>query len=301
MVSRAWVRILMAVLLLAGMLVTVLPDLGQAEEPASMTDAGQQTTLLGPFSLQAGYKTWYAQWQSRSIISNATGSNQQTSSFAPMTGPLITLGYTRRGSEDWFRGLYVSYQYLNGGFGYHDYGSTGTQTVPAIQTALRTDTTISASIPVYKGYGVFGGFYESLQRFQFSKGTPRQASLRFKGPVAGLFGSEPVTGTRAALYGNVGVGWLTLHPGQSDGQGTNAQFGTESVMMYSMESGVNYGLPGFWKIRPSVQIGFRAQVLQQTFPRSFPAASGNAATNLLANTRTNDIMWGPTFMVSAAF
>jgi hypothetical protein len=72
-------------------------------------------------------------------------------------------------------------------------------------------------------------------------------------------------------------------------------------MMYSMESGVNYGLPGFWKIRPSVQIGFRAQVLQQTFPRSFPAASGNAATNLLANTRTNDIMWGPIFMLAAAF
>ena len=300
MVSRAWVRILMAVLLLAGMLVTVLPDLGQAEEPASMTEPGQKTTLLGPFSLQVGFKTWYAQWQSRTQLSNISGTNQQTSVFAPMIGPQITLGYSRKGEGDWFRGLYVSYQYLNAGFGMHEFGTQAladANQVSGARSAIRTDTTITASIPVYKGYGIFAGYYHSLQRFQctFSNVCAGDALLRFKGPVAGLFGSEPVAGTRAALYGNLGVGLLTLHPGQTGGQGTNTLFSTDSVMAYSMETGVNYGLPEFWKIKPSVQIGFRAQVLAQTF--------GANCCGFAANTdrRSNDILWGPTAMVSATF
>jgi hypothetical protein len=291
MVSRAWARILMAVLLLAGMLVTVLPDLGQAAEPAPMTDAGQQTTLLGPFSLQAGFKTWYAQWQTRTNAGIGT-SDQVTSSFAPMIGPQITLGYNRPGDGNWFRGLYASYQYLNGGFDMH-LGSD-----PAVATtltsALRTDTTITVSAPVYKGYGVFGGFYESLQRHEFSNpgAAGQHTGIRFKGPVAGIFGTQPIPDTRASLYGNVGVGWLTLHTATGFGQDTNLAFRTDSAMLYSMESGVNYGLPGFWKIKPSVQIGFRAQVIAQTFGRSFSGGQ---------DTRTNDIMWGPIFMLAAAF
>jgi len=68
MMDRAWARTLMVVLLLAGLLVAALPDLGQAQEKtdggttavteAPMAQPGQKTTLLGPFTLQAGFKTW---------------------------------------------------------------------------------------------------------------------------------------------------------------------------------------------------------------------------------------------------
>lgn len=306
MMDRAWARTLMVVLLLAGLLVAALPDLGQAQEKTSgeaapMAQPGQTTTLLGPFTLQAGYKVWYAQWQSRSILTSQVGANQQTSSFGVMNGPQITLGYSRPSAVDWFKGLFVSYQYLNGGFGFHSYTNAGI-TNP-IDSALRTDTTLSVSLPVYKGYGAFFAYYHSLQRFQFGLGsTSSNATLRFKGPVLGLFGSQPIPDTQATLYGNVGVGWLTLHPGEGPKQNTNTQFKTESIMAYSIETGVNYGLPQIWKIRPTAQIGFRAQILQQTFPKSFPASTeGNAATDLGANTRANDILWGPTFMLATQF
>lgn len=288
MANRAWVRILMAVLLLAGALVTALPDLGQAEESVSMTEPGQQTTLLGPFSLKAGFKTWYAQWQTRTIVGDLQGSNQITSIFAPMIGPQITLSYNREGKGDWFRGLDVAYQYLNAGFGMHQFGAPSAN---ALDSALRTDTTVTASISVYKTYGVYAGYYQSLQRFNFATGG--NPALLFKGPITGLFGSQPVSGTRASLYGNVGVGFLTAHPANT---ATNNSFRTDSVMAYSAETGVNYRLPEFLMIRPSLQIGFRAQVLQQTF-----GTSGCTPTACAQNMKTNDIMWGPTVMLAATF
>jgi hypothetical protein len=196
----------------------------------------------------------------------------------------------------------VSYQYLNAGFGFHQYGDTSAGGLSnSLASALRTDTTVSVSIPVYKGYGVFGGFYHSYQRFQFARrgfNSGREATLRFKGPIVGLFGSQPIPDTRASLYGNLGVGWLTVHPAQPDGQGTNTLFSTDSVMAYSVETGVNYGLPEFWKIKTSAQIGFRAQVLQQTFGAS---CCGFTGANAAFDRRSNDILWGPTFMLAAGF
>lgn len=315
MANRDWVRILMAVLLFAGLLVTALPDLGQAEEKADgglateptriesapesapMTEPGQKKTLLGPFTLQVGFKTWYTQWQTRTGGTTATGMNQQTSVFSPMMGPQITLGYTRPGGGDWFRGAYVSYQYLNSSFDLHQFGSPTSGLTTEARSATRSDTTVTVSLPVYKGYGVFGGYYQSLQRFQFPQfGTATETALLFKGPVVGAFGSQPIPDTRASLYGNAGVGWLSLHPAQPGGQGTNQNFRTDSVMAYSVETGVNYSLPEFWKMRPSAQIGFRAQVLQQTFGSS--VCTGGPCPN---GPRANDILWGPTFMIATAF
>jgi hypothetical protein len=169
-------------------------------------------------------------------------------------------------------------------------------------SALRTDTTVSVSLPVYKGFGVFAGYYHSLQRFQFGGGGAGvQAALRMKGPIIGAFGSQPIPDTRASLYGNLGVGWLTVHPAESAGQGTNTRFSTDSAMAYSVETGVNYGLPEFWKIKTSAQIGFRAQVIQQTFGTSMCTAGLGTGGTCLQDHRANDILWGPTFMLSAGF
>lgn len=214
-----------------------------------------------------------------------------------MIGPVVTLGYNREGASDWFRGLYVSYQYLNGGFSFHEFGSAATAAGSSASAALRTDTTITAALPIYKGYGVFGGWYESLQRFSFSYGGGNPA-LRFKGPIMGVFGSQPVPDTRASLYGNIGVGFLTVHPATGPGQGTNMLWRTDSVMAYSVETGLNYALPSLGYLKPTAQVGFRAQVLQQTFGAS---CCGFTGANVTQSYRSNDVLWGPTFMIAAGF
>lgn len=252
------------------------------------SQAAGETWLGDKVSLDVGYKVWLAKWQSWSAFATnqtspggTTGPNQITSSFEPLQGPEATLTLFNR--------LVLNAQYLNSSFGFHDAGTNNTGSGGTSVGVSRNDFTLTAGVRVWRGFGVFAGYYQQIQHWE-----PDQ-SFRIKGPVAGVFGTVPLSETPFSVYGNFRLGWQTLHTGEPGSQPIAPNLRTENVKQYAGELGVHYTGPTLWKVGTSAQVGFRYMVLEETFGPRVIAGVQNPST------RINEITWGPTFMVSAKF
>jgi hypothetical protein len=259
-------------IVLAVGIVTVFVPWGYAQVGGPTGDMDkEQVTLFGEnLSLQVGYKVWVAKWQTWNSL--AGGPDQMISKFSPLQGPQATLTFFKR--------FFISGQYLASNFEFHGNGVVGDNQV------LRSDLTVTAGARVWKGLGIFAGHYRMLQHF-----SPT-SSFRLKGPVVGIFGTAPIEDTPASMYFNVATGWLTFHPGEARPiPGGNLR--TEGVRAYSGELGINVAGPSLWRIGTSAQIGYRYQIIEQSF--------GSSGTGLASERRANDVTHGPVFMLSAIF
>jgi hypothetical protein len=251
--------------------------------PVSGSTPMKETGLFGDrIKVAAGYRIWVAQWQTWNTLTAGTaGANQQISSFSPLMGPQGAISLkTNEGA--WFNRVFVTAQYLNAGFDFHDAG-TGSAG-GAVHAINRNDLTFTLGTNIWRGLGAYVGYYRMLQHWGVN-------SYQIKGPMVGLHGTQPIADSRIALYGNVAMGWMTFHQYQNQ-QG----FSTNDVQAYSGETGVNIVGPKIWKIDTNVQVGWRYQVLTQIFGQQSRLGATASST-----TRAQDVTNGPTFTISASF
>ena len=244
----------------------------------------------GRLSVNAGYKMWVAKWKTFnnvlvndfSFASNtAVIDTEVWSKTTIFSGPTVTANYRLRKGE-WFHSIGANFTWLlAGGFKFNNdrivlldsggpiFGAG------AIAPTKRRDYSITGSLAIWRGLGIFGGYYHNLQNF-------RGNSFWYSGPLIGAYGSGKVT-KRVGIYGNVAVGFFDLKTSLTDGgNGTLAN----GVQGYSTEWGVNLNGPDVWKIGTGLQVGYRAQAI--LFQESF-------------NRELSDITIGPIFTLLAKF
>ncbi len=233
--------------------------------------AAQDKRLLGDrFSLTIGWKTWVAKWQT--FNASAAGDvTQETSDTTVMQGPTVTAAVKIRNSE-FFHTAFANFTWLQGGFSFD----------PAFTpNPLRRDYSVTAGLAVYKGLGVFAGYYHNMQRFD--------DAFWYSGPIIGIAGSVQAS-KRIGVFGNIAYAILDFQQTKTASVPDGGL--TDSVQGYSTDVGVNISGPDLWRIGTAFQVGVRAQVLHARF------GSGN---NLFQNRKLNDITWGPMFTVLAKF
>jgi hypothetical protein len=177
-----------------------------------------------------------------------------------------------------------------GGFDFSSFGNdvaTGFPGPTDHTSATRRDYSVSAALSIWRGFGIFGGYYHMQQRFstQFlTLGGPAKESVWISGPIIGVFGSGAIAGPVSA-YGNLALGFYDEHSNASGQSRVTAN----GVTGYSAEMGLSFDGPGVdtkaGRIGSALQMGFRAQII-------------NINNSPLAN---NDITWGPTFQIIARF
>ncbi len=232
----------------------------------------------GRLSVNAAYKMWVAKWQSFAFI-NIPASDvalQFTSDTKLFSGPSITTAYRFRDSE-WFHSAGVNFTWLTAS----DWKFS--DPTPATSSSFgandRTDYSVTGSVAVWRGLGIFGGYYNSKQKFNTNTlvvGQVGTSTQKFRGPLIGLYGSGALN-KWAGIYGNLGVAFLKFKFGGRT---------SSDVIGYSTEWGFNINGPDIWKVGTGVQIGYRAQMI---------------STEDIRNTDTNDVTWGPIFSIVAKF
>lgn len=258
-----------------------------AELPAEQSD---KRGILGDrFSLDAGMKFWVAKWQVAQFITNTSGTTvvntSGTSDTTPLMGPSIT-GTARLRDGEWFNSASVNLTWLQAG-GFNLSSPAFVDGTPLNQTsATRRDYSIVGALSIWRGFGVFAGYYNMQQRLDTAPlgETHFQQSRYLSGPLVGLFGAGNVSGPLNA-YGNLALGFYdeTLH---IFGQTLTT---VKAAQGYSAELGLSLTGPslkvGDGTIGSAIQMGFRAQIINLNV-----GASAN-----------NDVTWGPTFQVVARF
>ncbi len=277
------------------------PDPSAAAVPAPpdepVSGSGMRSWFQERFSVSAGVKVWLAKWQVPTVSPGSGSVLQSTTNWSPMVGPTVTASARLR-EGNWMNSAFVNFTYLYSG-GFDLAKNTGAIPVPPSSIALadvtgdakRRDYTISAGVTVYKGVGLFAGYYNTQQRFNLTAqqtfptvGPPQTGGgdFRIRGPLVGIFGSSALT-ERVGLYGNAAMGFLHYQAGPaSDGFRANAQ-------AWSSEVGLNIAGPDLWKFGTTFQVGFRTQVISIREP--------DTTTTIYRN----DITWGPTFAFMGTF
>lgn len=282
--STKWARVGGAVCLIAAMIVVPAAGLWAAE-PAPPPEK----SLLGDrFGFDAGLKLWVAKWQPGGFANGINAS--RTSDTTTMVGPSLT-GTVRLRDEEWLNSLSVNFTWLEaGGFDFSPLGFNNGGTGSRIDqtSAIRRDYSLVAALSIWRGFGVFAGYYHMQQRFSSQyfgniTGAPKE-SVWISGPFIGVFGSGVVAGPLKS-YGNLAVGFYD-EKSNSTGQNRTTANGVQG---YSAEFGLALDGPslktGMGKIGSAFQMGFRAQII-------------NVNNSPLAN---NDVTWGPTFQFTARF
>lgn len=270
----------------------------------------EQETLLGDrFSFKVGYKLWLAYWSAPRVLTFTTtgiaaiNSDFQSKGAFVFSGPTVT-GTMRIRESDWLDSAFVSFTWLNGGF--HFYPISGIDNSPPVTTttqetdAIRRDYNITAGLAIWKGFGIFAGYYNNHERFSSQitatgvTGVPPQSFTRtIDGPIMGLFGNADLT-ERVSFYGNLAYAPLNVTTkGPCDL--VNACVDSNAVQGYSGELGLNIDGPRVWKVGTELQIGYRYQIIRATIgPSEFEGLTNNKVV-------TNDITHGPIFTISARF
>lgn len=278
--------VVLCVIALLGILPT--DRLWAADEP----EPAKRSILGDRFSLDTGMKFWVAKWQP---AGNALGiSASRTSDTTAMMGPSIT-GTVRLRDEEWFNSASVNFTWLQaGGFDFSPLGNNITAEnffsfagPTDITSATRRDYSLSAALSIWRGFGIFAGYYHMQQSFssQFlTLGGPAKSSVWISGPIVGVFGSGTISGPLKS-YGNLAVGFYDEKNNEAGPTITSAR----GVQGYSAEFGLSLDGPslqtGIGQIGSAFQMGFRAQII-------------NINNSPSAN---NDVTWGPTFQVVARF
>ncbi len=233
-------------------------------------------------------KFWVAKWQAAGFARGINAS--RTSDTTALMGPSITGSYKLR-DDEFMNRLSVNFTWLQaGGFDFSSFGNNVEPGFPGPTdhtSATRRDYSISGALSIWRGFGIFGGYYHMQQRFSSQLLTlagPAKESVWISGPFVGVFGSGAIAGPVSA-YGNLALGFYDEN---SNASGQN-QVKANGVTGYSAEMGLSFDGPGVdtraGRIGSAIQVGFRAQII-------------NINNAPLAN---NDITWGPTFQVVARF
>ena len=255
-----------------------------AEEKADELTHG----ILGDrFSLDIGMKFWVAKWQAAGSVGQINST--RTSDTTALMGPSITASYRLR-DDELFHSVGVNFTWLEaGGFDFSSFGNNANGIGgPTDRTsATRRDYSIVGTLAIWRGFGIFGGYYHMQQRFSssfISLTGPAQSSVWISGPIIGMYGNGTITGPLKA-YGNIALGFFDEKTNQS-GQDRVATNGSNG---YAAEMGLSLDGPsiktGRGNIGSAIQMGFRAQII-------------NNNNSPLAN---NDVTWGPTFQIVARF
>jgi hypothetical protein len=133
-------------------------------------------------------------WATRTGGNAVEGLNNQASKFEPMQGPQATVTFFNR--------VFTSFQYLTSNYDFHDAGVFHRST-----TAIRSDITATAGVRIWRGFGAYGGYYNTLQRFsnfsQLPGDVSNHATIRASGPIVGLFGSVPLEDSPVSATGTL--------------------------------------------------------------------------------------------------
>lgn len=256
-------------------------------EAAEESETPSHGVLGDRFSLDMGMKFWVAKWQAAGFARQINAS--RTSDTTALMGPSITGSYKLR-DDEFMNRLSVNFTWLQaGGFDFSPFGNNvaGFPGPTDHTSATRRDYSISAALSIWRGFGIFGGYYHMQQRFSsqsLSLNVPAKESVWISGPIIGIFGSGAIAGPVSA-YGNLALGFYDEH----SNTGGQSRVTANGVTGYSAEMGLSFDGPGLdtkaGRIGSALQVGFRAQII-------------NINNSPLAN---NDITWGPTFQVIARF
>ncbi len=230
----------------------------------------------GRLSINVAYKMWVAEWQSFAFITTSPGepsvAGQFTSDTKLFSGPSITAAYRFRDSE-WFHSAGANFTWLKADdWKFSDATSTTTTTITIEPKGTsRRDFSVTGSVAIWRGIGMFAGYYNSKQNLNLF-------NVKFIGPLIGMYGSGALN-KWLGIYGNLGVAFLKY----KKGSGSTI---SDDVQGYSAECGFNINGPDVWKVGTGLQLGYRAQVIR---------------IDTSSDSTANDVTWGPIFSIVAKF
>jgi hypothetical protein len=257
----------------------------------------EDRTLFGDrFHLTAGYRIWYAKWQS--TLNGGSNSIERTTQFTPMTGPTITLSM-RLLSGDWLNLVYGNFSMVHSTYRFENAGVGSPIVATQQDTADRRDISYVAGINIWKTISVFAGGYYSERRLAqtctvgciFPNGTRfNNVTQTFNGGVIGVNGSTAFS-EWANLYGN--FGFLIISGNGGGGSSSSTSNIKQSAHGWTNEVGFNFKTPIIaHTFQPSIQLGFKSTIISQDI-----AGSGTLTSNRTAN----DVTWGPVIQINATF
>lgn len=223
------------------------------------------------FSLDVGMKFWVAKWQAQGNAREIAAT--RTSDTTTLMGPSIT-GSFRLRDDEFFHRIGVNFTWLQaGGFDFSPFGQdlqAGNQTFPGASdrtSATRRDYSIVATLAIWRGFGIFGGYYHMQQRFSSNFLTlsgPPQSSVWISGPIIGVYGNGTVHG-RLKAYGNLALGFFDEKTNINNGAIGPDRVAANGVQGYAAEMGLSLDGPsvktGLGAFASAVQMGFRAQII----------------------------------------
>jgi hypothetical protein len=261
------------------------------QKPFISFKTGDREPIFGDrFSLKAGYKVWVTNWQAQ--VSTGAALNQaNTDHPVPMDGPTVTGTLRLRDGDKLFHALVLNFTWLQNGF---DFAEQSAQSSHFF--ANRRDYTVTASVAIWEGFGIFGGYYNSRREWTNRPNDLTIPGVRYPsimdGPIVGIFGSVPAS-EHLRLYGNFAYALFNYR-----GSSFSPEFvqDTKAVQGYMTEVGVTIIGPRVWRIGTELQVGFRAQVVEKHFGRN--ATGGSIGTDQLP---LLDVTYGPIVTVSGVF
>lgn len=298
----------------------------EGEDGASVSEElkGLYGLLKDRVSFSMGYTVWVAKWQTPFFNGIQGQTIEDNSEFAALNGPTVTVAYRIRQSE-WFHTAFTNFTRLRAGFDFQEQGgqldlNNQILLTKRDSTAIRRDHTITVGVAVWRGFGVFSGYYNNKQRFTDRFLSPPgqmlsdedsffRSTKTLKGPIFGAFGNVPAT-DRVSIYGNLGFAILDFGPtstgAKRSSQGFSSELGT-TIKGPDVWFGNRNEESKPWGFGTSFKIGFRAQIISMStgatqFPRTefFPSADPDSAFSVIGR-KGNDITWGPIFSVTARF
>ena len=283
------------------LLLSIAPAFALADEPPPPEPAQKslfsfktddRDPLFGDrFTLKAGYKVWVAKWQAQ--VQTGAATNQVNADHpSAMNGPTIT-GILRLRESDWFNALVVNFTWLSDGFDFAETSANSTHFF-----ANRRDYSITASLAIWEGFGIFAGYYNSRQEITDRPNNPAFTTSRHSrlmdGPIVGVFGTVPAS-ERVSLYGNLAYALLKF-----SGNRSNPNFiqDSDAVQGFMNEVGITIMGPRIWRVGTELQLGFRAQIVQKNFGAN---ATGSGLPSTTNQAPLLDVTYGPIFSVNAVF
>jgi hypothetical protein len=265
-----------------------------SEKPLFSLRTDDREPLFGDrFTLKAGYKIWVAKWQAQTSASLSTSTQVNTDHPSVLNGPTVT-GIVKLRDDEWFNALVLNFTWLRDGFDFAEQTSNG-----AHFFANRRDYTLTASLAIWQGFGIFGGYYNSRQEFTsqpnvaLSPASFERHSRTLDGPIFGVFGNVPAS-ERVVFYGNLAYAQLKF---RGICNSPNACAETNSAQGFMNEIGINITGPRVWRIGTELQLGFRAQIIQKNFGINATGGPLNGSDQH----PLHDLTYGPVFTLNAVF
>ena len=266
--------------------------------------------------IDIGLKTWVATWQAPLLfVPTSAGTNAITTTPTIMTGPTLTAAL-KTSDSPWFNHLFANFTYMTSAgdfdFNYSKVNQSGVSTTGAALPgtfipfksikADRSDLNFIVGTNVYRGLGIFGGYFNSSQTLKFTQFTSPATSTATTSTnvdrtidafIFGISASGDLS-ENLDFRGNLAGAAGSL-------KYTNLSPNAEPLIGWSSEVGLKLHGHFTRKFEPYLYLGFRVQDYESQYKLTQATRLAGVNVTTTQTLSYQDLTYGPVFQIGAQF